>query len=312
MYDIQKFFKLRFNSVLQEEDVHVFPTSPPSRYDYPRGTKGILKKKYDPSAANGEGAYIEILTNWSKPQKPSPQFSSTPSGDAPSNRPSSASKRTNSDDSSSSNRQVVAAVRPRVGSIDDSAPVQYRGAVQEAENARVGHHSASPSSSKPRNASTNNNDPYYSMGEQVSVSGSNPMRDSNRDPMRGSQTAEDRLRHLMQDMRVSSQVPSASKADDSPFNGASSSSRGHKDTDRYGSGAKDRDHEYEGGSEWDMDRSGRGGGGGGSAMREDAADAKDLYPYKSHDSLSLYDLAALPLHHEGGAGGGGGLCEVDG
>lgn len=39
----QKSFKLRFNGLLLEEDVHVFPTSPPSRYNPPTVPKGILK-----------------------------------------------------------------------------------------------------------------------------------------------------------------------------------------------------------------------------------------------------------------------------
>ena len=39
----QKSSKLRFNGLLLEEDVHVFPTSPPSRYNPPSVPKGILK-----------------------------------------------------------------------------------------------------------------------------------------------------------------------------------------------------------------------------------------------------------------------------
>ena len=43
VYDCPKDFTLRFNSILLEEDVHVFPTSPPSRYNPPKLPRGILK-----------------------------------------------------------------------------------------------------------------------------------------------------------------------------------------------------------------------------------------------------------------------------
>ena len=297
VYDIQKFFKLRFNSVLQEEDVHVFPTNPPSRYDPPRGYRGILKKKYNPNIQGFEEEYAEVSSNGIKPAKPSTQSAPNPAAELSFSRPTSMNSRGNNGEESGGIRQTVTAAKSRGSSADEITAVQYRSTVQDSDNlnGRGGQQMSSSSSARPRetSAAAENRDLYYYVGlEAEQPTNSN---------VRGSQTAEDRLRNLMQDMRVSSQANGTPKGEEKQTRGPAT--RSHKDVDNFERpGAKDRDfNEYESTSDWASDRRIRGtggGGGGGSAPRIDAADSKDRYNYKSQESLSLYDLAALPLHLE--------------
>ena len=282
--------------MLLEEDVHVFPTSPPSRYDPPKGHKSILKMKRVPNVhVNGEN-HVETFSEGSKVVKALPQFPSTPSVDVSATRPSTASHRSHIDESPNI-RQPVAAARSRGNSMDDSTAAQYRAAVGqdlEISNGRGGQQVPPSSFKQPRDisAASECTDIYSSaVGDQPKSSST-----SINGKVRSSQTAEDRLRHLMQDMRVTSLIDSAPK-DEEKLN-RSGSSRGYKDMDNYSStGVKDRTYrEYENASELTTDR--RNSNGGDTTSRPATADAKGKHSYRPNESLSLYDLAALPLHSD--------------
>ena len=237
-----------------------------------------------------------------------PQFPSTPSADVSVMRPSTSSHQSYVSDDSPNIRQQVTVRRSRGGSIDDGSSAQYRDpAVQDLDilNGRSGQHIPSSTFKQPRDlpiivttvVSENLEPNSSSVGREQGTSNST----NSNGKVRGSQTAEDRLRYLMQDMRVSTQIDSASKNEEKSIRNGSS--RSEKDNDHSDSTIASKDRilrEYEGASEWTSDRRNRGGGGGReTSSRADAADSKEKYSYKSNDSLSLYDLAALPLHSDG-------------
>jgi hypothetical protein len=268
--DIQKLFKLRFSNTNLEEDVHVFPTSPPSRFNPPSEPRGILKgaARLVPSGSEGEHAQGHADSSGARGNKFGAKFLSVPSSTVKNaaNRPSSAAQQAVLSSSSRLNGgdegswQVPVPIRPK-GSSDDFASGMPEG---DGSNGRGGQHP--PFSSSPRScdiSAPSDRDLYsfVGMGE-----------------VRASQTAEDRLKLIMRDMRVS-HVSSEDKASRGSMEGRS---RGFKD---YGS--KDGDSSEQEGPH----RAGAG---------VDAADEKSKYSYNGHESLSLYDLAALPL--EGAVG----------
>ena len=274
--------------------MHVFPTSPPSRYDPPKGHKSILKMKRVPSKPVNGGDHGETFTEGGKVVKALPQFPSTPSVDVSVIRPSTAIHRSHVDDSANI-RQPVAVARSRGSSMDDSTPAQYRAAVGqdlEISNGRGSQQAPASSFKQPRDiTTTSENIDIYSSAARDEPNSSSTIINGK---VRSSQTAEDRLRHLMQDMRVSTQIDSAPK--DEEKSNRNGSSRSYKDMDNYSStGTNDRTYrEYENASELSSER--RNSGGGDNVSRPATADAKGKYSHRPNESLSLYDLAALPLH----------------
>jgi hypothetical protein len=306
---MQKAFKLRFNGLLLEEDVHVFPTSPPSRYNPPPSPKGILRQKKSPppppapaeqtgcpskaSSSDSSGDEAETKTASNRPsngQLSSPIVRLEGTAAVPSSPPSSGPgspqkswySATSSENphsysySSSSQRSKISEAKTDNGVIDTALLNGGRG--------RGELHS--PPDSPPRlPLSVSDYDSVRSRSTDVvsnSYSNAGRIQDG-----RNILTAEDCMRNIMMDLRASSTgEDEKTNRNGSYRNGSSIGSWNYSGSPGY---SALRDTDYSDPSDRLLYR-------GGYADAKEKEKEKD--PYEDLGSLSLHDLAALPLHFE--------------
>jgi hypothetical protein len=310
-YEMQKAFKLRFNGLLLEEDVHVFPTSPPSRYNPPPTPKGILRRKKSPppapaeqtgcpskaSSSDSSGDEAETKTASNRPsngQLPSPivrlegtvAVPSSPPSSGPGSPQKSWYSATSSEIphsysySSSAQRSKSSEAKTENGVIDTALLNGGRG------RGRGELHS--PPDSPPRlPLSVSDYDSVRSRStDAVSNSYSNGgrMQDG-----RNILTAEDCMRNIMMDLRASSAgEDEKTSRNGSNRNGSSIGSWNYLGSPGY---SALRDTDYSDPSDRLLYR-------GGYADAKEKEKEKEKDPYEDLGSLSLHDLAALPLHFE--------------
>lgn len=196
-YDVPKQFTLRFESTPQEEDIHMFPTSPPN-YRYTSATKGILKGSR--AAAAAAAAVV-----------PAPSKHDSASGKEQ-------SKRSDDKDSSASNQALYR--EPQQPSVQRGSYANIRNSI-DLGKAHMSQNSSSSVNAKISNNHSNNGDDLLkyvgltAQSKEDSISGVNPLakrlpnstavaddktaelREERQAPL----TAEERLRKLMADIQ---------------------------------------------------------------------------------------------------------------
>jgi hypothetical protein len=279
IYEMQKAFKLRFNGLLLEEDVHVFPTSPPSRYNPPPTPKGILRRETGspPPPAEQTGC----------PSKASSSDSSVDEAEAKLARKRSA----NGQLPSPIVRLEGTAALP--SSLPSSDPGSGPGSPQKSwYNATSSDNLQSYSSSAQRvKSSEAKKQKERENGKEngaLETASLNPYSYGGRaQDGRNTLTAQDCMRNIMMDLRATS-TGEDEKCNWNGRTSSSSSSWSYSGNPGY-SAPMDTDH---------SDPSHRLLYRVGYADAEEKENEKEKDPYEDLGSLSLHDLAALPLHFE--------------
>ena len=330
---MQKTFKLRFNGLLLEEDVHVFPTNPPSRYNPPPTPKGILRRKKGPppaststpplppageqavcpnkasssdssgdeadaKSASNRSSYGRLSSPISRPDGTA-AVSSSGSGSGPGSPQKSWHNATSSDNSqhynTSAHREDYSEAKKDRDRERENGVLESTLLNGERERGRGRGEQHSPPDSPPRlSLSVNDSDNVRYRDTDASNPYSNMVRALDG---RNTQTAEDCMQNIMTDLRASSTAEdektnrNGRNSSSSGSSGSSSNSSSWNYSASSGYSAL-RDTDY---SDTTSDRQSYRGG---HADSKDMEREKERDPYEDLGSLSLHDLAALPLHFE--------------
>jgi hypothetical protein len=304
IHQVQKSFKLRFNGLLLEEDVHVFPTSPPSRYNPPTAPRGILKwnrRRADhtgeddiktsasgsghESDSNVHGSRTTTATATASPRRPAPAPSPAALEREKVTKRSIAAVNSMSPALAPTQREREVNVRPLQASEDNL------GAVDGSQHRRSQHPSVSLPLPVPVARSPIVPELFITAASSAEGAWATDAYRNSREN-RSSLTAEDCMRSIMRDLRGSS---SALRAEDkttgnSNNNNNNSNNNSNSSSSGNSSGYRETSDNFTtSNSERALMRSI-------AALKDRRADMD--FAYEDMGALSLQDLAALPLHFE--------------
>ena len=281
---MQKSFKLRFNGLLLEEDVHVFPTSPPSRYNPPFVPKGILKwNRNAVHPLEDDNIKITVAPN-SVDESDSMVFnrSASPRRQVQVPAPPAPEREKVTKRSTASEYSISPALAPpQRGKEGNVRTLQFSednlGAMNDSQNRGSQHPPlALPLARAPVVPELHITAPSSSAGSWTTDAYRNSRE------IRNALTAEDCMRSIMRDLRGSSSAVKAEERTTGNSNGGSNgNSSGYRDAS---------DNFITTSSERALIRSI-------AALKDRKADMDSAY--EDMGALSLHDLAALPLHFEG-------------
>ena len=305
IHQVQKSFKLRFNGLLLEEDVHVFPTSPPSRYNPPTVPRGILKWNRRRADHTGEDDIKFNSASSSGHESDSKvHVSRTTTAIA------TASPRRHAPASAALEREKV--TKRSIAAVNDMSPalaptqrgreVNVRplqtsednvGAVDGSQHRRSQQPPVSLPLPLPVPVARSPIVPELFITDTSSAEGAwatDAYRNSRE--IRSSLTAEDCMRSIMRDLRGSSSALRAEEKTTGNSNNNKNNNNSNSNSSSIGNSSGYRetsDHFTTSNSERALMRSI-------AALKDRRADMD--FAYEDMGALSLQDLAALPLHFE--------------
>ena len=309
IHQVQKSFKLRFNGLLLEEDVHVFPTSPPSRYNPPTVPRGILKWnrrradhtgeddiKFNSASSSGHESDSKVHVS----RTTTAIATASPRRHAPAPAPASAAL-----EREKVTKRSIAAVNdmsPALAPTQRGREVNVRplqtsednvGAVDGSQHRRSQQPPVSLPLPLPVPVARSPIVPELFITDTSSAEGAwatDAYRNSRE--IRSSLTAEDCMRSIMRDLRGSSSALRAEEKTTGNSNNNKNNNNSNSNSSSIGNSSGYRetsDHFTTSNSERALMRSI-------AALKDRRADMD--FAYEDMGALSLQDLAALPLHFE--------------
>lgn len=299
IHQVQKSFKLRFNGLLLEEDVHVFPTSPPSRYNPPTVPRGILKWNRRRADHTGEDDIKFASASSSGHESDSKVHGSrtaSPRRHAPAPAPAALEREKVTKRSIAAVKSISPALAPTQQEREvNIRPLQTSednfGAVDGSQHRRSQHPPVSLPLPLPVPVARSPIVPELFITAASSADGSwaaDAYRNSREN--RNALTAEDCMRSIMRDLRGSSSALRAEEKTTGNSNSNCNNSNSKSSSSGNSNGYREPiDNFTTSNSERALMRSI-------AALKDRRADMD--FAYEDMGALSLQDLAALPLHFE--------------
>jgi hypothetical protein len=309
IHQVQKSFKLRFNGLLLEEDVHVFPTSPPSRYNPPSVPRGILKWnrrradhtgvddiKFTSASSSGHesdskvhGSRTTTATATASPRRHAPAPAPAAIEREKVTKRSIAAVNSMSPALAPTQREREVNVRPLQASEDNL------GAVDGSQHRRSQHPPASLPLPVPVARSPIVPELFITAASSAEGAWATDAYRNSRE-IRSSLTAEDCMRSIMRDLRGSSSALRAEEKTTGNSNSNSNNNNNNSNSNSNSSSIGNSSGYRETSDDFTTSNSERALMRSIAALKDRRADMD--FAYEDMGALSLQDLAALPLHFE--------------